>query len=190
MSLKKSMLSLLIIFSVLVMGCSKNVLLDEQNSDLLNYNFKIVDLKNTDKTLSNQIYSYSTNIDKKYVAVITYKSKNASLNQYLINKDETVDLTVPKDSYFVISLPANRTITCTWNIKNSIDNKVIQFENWSWIDIPIPKSEKASTGVNYDRQNFYFKPIKAGNEKVVMRYEHQTEKQNEFFEITFNVNIE
>ena len=66
MSLKKSIFSLLIIFLVLATGCSKNVLLDDQNSNLLNYNFKIADLNNIDETLSNQRYSYSDdNTDKK-----------------------------------------------------------------------------------------------------------------------------
>lgn len=189
MSLKKSILGLLIIFLTLATGCSQNVLLNEQNSKLLNYNFKIADLKNIDNTLSNQKYSYSTNIDKNYVAVITYQSKNASINQYLVNKNGTVDFTVPKGSLFIISLPANRTITYTWNIKNSIDNRIIKFENRSWTKIPMPKSEKSASGVNYDRQDFYFRPLKAGNEKVVLRYEHQTEQTDDFFEITFNVKI-
>lgn len=35
------------------------------------------------------------------------------------------------------------------------------------------KSSKNAEGVNYDRQNFYFNPLKAGNEKITMRYEHQ-----------------
>jgi predicted secreted protein len=193
MGFKKFTLGLLILFLILFLvlarGCSKHVLIDEQNTKLLNYNFKIANLENIDKTLSNQRYSYSTNI-KKYVAVVTYQSKNASIKQYLINNDGTVNFTVPKDSHFIISLPANRIITYTWNIKNNIDNGVIKFESRSWIDIPMPRSERGTVGMNYDRQNFYFKTIKSGNEKVVMRYEHQTEQRSEFFEITFNIKIE
>lgn len=181
--------SLLIILTMIVTGCSKNVLLDEQDSNLLNYSFKISNLKDIDKTLSNQKYSYSTNIDNKYVAVITHHSKKASINQYLINKDGKVDLTIDKDSNFIISLPANRTITYTWNIKNSMDTGIIQLDNRSWIDIAIPKSKNGYDGVNYDRQNFYFKPIKAGNEKIIMRYEHGTEQRDEYFEITLNIEI-
>ena len=190
MSFKKYIFSLLIIFLVLATGCSKKVLITKQNSNLLNYNFKILDLKNIDKTLSNQSYSYYIYTDKKYVAVVTYQSENASINQYLINKDGTLDLTVPKDTNFIISLPANRTVAYTWNIKDGIHNGVIQFVNRSWIGIPMPKSEEGKDGANYDRQNFYFKPIKSGNQKMVMRYEHQTEQRDEFFEVTFNISIE
>ncbi|MBC8059477.1 MAG: protease inhibitor I42 family protein [Clostridiaceae bacterium] len=99
-------------------------------------------------------------------------------------------MTVSKDSPFIVSLPANRTIAYTWNIKNSIDDKVIQFVNRSWIGIPLPKSEEHKDGADYARQNFYFKPIKASNQKIVMRYEHKTMENNEFFEITFNIKIE
>ncbi|MDF2883900.1 MAG: hypothetical protein K0R54_4465 [Clostridiaceae bacterium] len=183
MSFKKSILGLLIVLLVFTTGCSQNVLLDEQNSKLLNYNFKISDLNNVDKTLSKQRYSYSTNTDKRYVAVITYQSKNATINQYLVDKDGAVDVSIPKGSFFIVSLPANRTITYTWNIKNSIDNGIIHFEDRSWIDIPMSKSSKGTTGENYDRQNFYFKPLKSGNEKLVMRYEHQTGQENDFFKL-------
>jgi predicted secreted protein len=174
-------LGLLIILFALTTGCSQNLLL---------YNFKISDLNNIDNTLRKQRYSYSTNTDKKYAAVITYQSKNATMNQYFVNKDGTVDLTIPKNSLFIVSLPANRTIAYTWNIKNSIDNGIIHFENRSWIDIPMPKSSKRTTGDNYDRQNFYFKPLKSGSEKLVMRYEPQTEQSNYCFEVTFNIKIE
>ena len=190
MNLKKFVSSLLIIFLILATGCSKQVLLDESNAKLLNYDFKLSDLKNIDKSLSNQKYSYSTNIDNKYVAVINYQFKKASIKQYLIKNDGIVDLTINKDSPFVISLPANTTITCTWNIKNSINKGMIKFESRSWIEIPLPKSKKGSAGDNYDRQNFYFRAIQSGSEKIVMRYEHQTIKNNEFFEITFNIIIE
>lgn len=189
MSFKKYISSLTIIIFILTTGCSQKAILDNQNSKSLNYNFKISDLKNIDNTLSNQLYSYDTSIDKKYVAVITYQSRNASINQYLVNNNGTINCTVHKGSNFIISLPANRTITYTWNIKNDIDNGIIQLKNRYWIDVSAPKSEKSKIGVSYDRQNLYFNSIKTGNEKVVMRYEHKAEQRNEFFEVTFNINI-
>lgn len=190
MGLKKSTVSLLILFLAIMTGCSNNVLLNEQRDRILNYEFKISDTKNIDKTLSKQRYSYSTDIYKKFASVVTYKCKNASMKQYLIKEDGTVDLTIPKDSNFIISLPANRIITYTWNIKNNIDKEIINFENRSWIHIPMPKSSENTDGVNYDRQNFYFKPLKSGSQKIVMRYEHETEQRDESFEITFNIIIE
>lgn len=190
MKLKKTILILGIMCCALMMGCSKNVLLDEENSELLNYDFKIENMMNVDNTLSKQTYCYTKCVDKKYVAVIIYNSDTASMNQYAINKDGTVDITIPKDCGFILSLPANRTITYTWNIKNNFENGIIEFEDRSWIYIPIPRFEQKSIEINYDRQNFYFEPIKLGNEKLVMRYEYERGQRNKFFEITFNIKIQ
>lgn len=107
-----------------------------------------------------------------------------------MEKDESVDLVLPKGSLFIVSLHANRTIAYTWNVRNNIDNGIIQLENRTWIEIPLPKSEKGKAGANYDRQNFYFEPLKSGSEKIVLRYEHQTEQSNESFEFTFNIEVQ
>lgn len=193
MVIKKSILSLLVLCLVLAAGCSKQLLkqvyFDGENASQLNCNFTIPGSQNMDKILSSQKYLYSTDTNKKYIALITYKSKNVSINQYLIRKDGAIDLSVPEDSQFVISLPANRTIAYTWNIKNNINNGIIQFDKRSWIEIPMP-AKIETTGDNYDRQNFYFSPLKTGNEKLVIRYEHQTQQQNEYFEVTINIKIE
>lgn len=189
MSFKKSIIYLFIIFTALMMGCDQNVLLDEQSSKLLNYNFKISNLTNIDKSLTKQRYSYSTDISKKYIAVIIYKSKDASMKQYIVSKDETINLTVPEDSNFIISLPANRTISYTWNMEDTLNNGEIQLENRSWINIPIPKSEKNISGTNYDRQNFYLKPIKSGNGKITMIYKPNEKLDSNSFRFTFTINI-
>ena len=189
MNLKKTIIILLTLCFALMMGCSKNVLIDEKNSKLLNYDFKIENIRNIDNTLSKQTYCYTKNVDEKYVAVIIYNSNNASMNQYLINKSEALDITIPKECKFILSIPANPIITYTWNIKNNFKNGIIEFEDRSWINIPTPKFEQKSIEINYDRQNFYFDSIKSGNEKLIMRYEHDKEQRNEFFEITFNINI-
>lgn len=110
--------------------------------------------------------------------------------QFLINKDGSLDINIPKGSSFILSLPANRTVTYTWNIKNTIENGIIRTDSRSWIEIPLPRSAKGKDGANYDRQNFYFNTVNSGNEKIVLRYEPQTEQGNEYFEITFNVKIE
>ena len=165
-------------------------MLDEDNSNLLNYNFKISDYKRIDNTLSNQNYAYSSSVDKQYIAIIKYNSKNASIEQYLINDNDTLDLVVPKESNFIISLYANRIISYTWNIKNELNNDIIEFENRSWIEISAPKSYKGQDGLNYDRQNFYFKSIASGKQELVMRYEHQVEEREDFFLLTLNIIIE
>lgn len=185
-----SIISILIIFPVFATGCSKQVLIDDYKSKSLNYNFTIANVKNIDKTLSKQKYIYSAYSNRKYVAIITYKSHKASIKQYPLDNHETLELTIPKDSKFVISLHANSTTIYTWNIKNNIDNGIIQLENRSWINIPLPLEDRHASGASYDRQNFYFKPLKEGNEQVIMRYEHQTMETNGYFEAVFNIKIQ
>lgn len=181
---------------IIVVNCSKQVIVDPQNSKNLNYDFIILNANCIDKTMSTQKYGYDGS--KEYIAIVTYKpitvitnhSKNAEMKQYLIDNNGTLNLSIPRDSKFIISLYANRTIMYTWNIKNNINNGIIKYINRSWIVIPTPISEWGYKGIDYDRQNFYFQPLKSGNEKVVMRYEHQTQQRKQFFEITFNIKIE
>jgi predicted secreted protein len=124
------------------------------------------------------------------MAVVTYRVKTASMKQYLVDKNGKVDLVLPKDSSFIVSLPANRTIAYNWNIKSDVDHGIIKFEKRSWIEIPIPKPERGKNGANYDRQNFYIKPLKSGDEKIAFRYEHETMQNQEFFEINLNVKVQ
>lgn len=190
MNYKNSIFILILTLLLFIIGCSNNVMLDEENSSLLNYDFKISNDEKIDNILSKQQYSYSTSTDKKFIAVIIYDSENAYIKQYLTNNNETLDLSIPKNSNFLISLPANQTIAYTWNIKNDLKNNVIKFENSSLIKINTPKSEKGKDGVNYDRQNFYYKSIESGNQNLILRYEHQTEERDDFFDINLNIIIE
>jgi len=180
MKLTKVILIFLLL-PILVVGCAKKqtgqVVVDEKNSKLLNYEFKIKDFNSMDDIMSKQRYLYTTDIDKTYVAIAVYESPNTSMKQYLVQKDKTVDLTISKDS------------TYTWNIKNDINNELIKFIKKSKIDIPLPNPKIHSDGTNYGRENFSFKSLKVGSEKIVLRYEHQTDQQNEFFEITINIKI-
>ncbi len=186
MSIKKYVLCILLVISMFVIGYQNN---EHINSDYsFSNDFTILDIDDIDKTLSNQIYAEQDN-EVGYVAVIEYKSNNASMKQYPVKNGGIISLTIPKDSKFIISLYANATVAYTWNIKNNLNNEVIQFENRSMIDIPGPASEEIKYGASKARQNFYFKTIKSSREKIVMRYEHQSEQRNEFFEITFNIMI-
>ena len=189
MTKKNYIIILIIVTSLFMVGCSNHVLIDEQNSKLLNYNFRISNPKKTDKILSNQRYAYTTKSGNNYAAVIIIQSKNASINQYLVKNNGSLNLTLPKDCEFVISLHENSVISYTWNINNNIDNGIIEFENRSKVEIPMPRSEKGKTGINYDRQNFYFKSLKAGSEKIIMKYESKSMQNFEPFYITFNIDI-
>lgn len=182
--------ALALVLLLMIRGCSMGTTTEEQETRLLDYTFEIKDTKAVDSILSDQKFIYSTNTEKKYAAVISYKLDVASLKQYPVENSGTVDLTIPKGSNFILSLPANKTIAYTWNIKDENAEESVRFENRTWIEVDSPKPPKDSTGVDYSRQNFHFRALKEGNTKIVMRYEHQTEERNEYFEITFNIKIQ
>jgi predicted secreted protein len=189
MKMKIFLEALALILLLMIKGCSTGTATEETESRLLDYTFEIKDTKAIDDILSNQKFIYSTNTDRKYIAVITNKLDIASLKQYPVEKDGTVDLTIPKGSNFVLSLPANKTIAYTWNIKSEDNEGNIRFDSRAWIEVDSSKPPKNSVGIDYSRQNFHFRALKEGNTKLVMRYEHQTEESNEYFEVTINIKI-
>lgn len=188
---KKIYIFLLAIVTLLFMsGCSDHVLIDEQNSKLLNYNFRISNPKKIDKILSKQRYAYTTKIDSTYAAVIIIQSKNASIKQYLVEDYESLNLSIPKNCELIISLAENGASGYKWNIIDNIGNGVIKYEYSFMIELPMPRSEKGKCDANYKRQNFYFKPLKSGDEKIVMRLEHKTLIWQPYRDITFNIKVE
>ncbi|OPJ63787.1 protease inhibitor I42 family protein [Clostridium oryzae] len=165
-----------------------HVILDKPKNQLLKYSFYIGKSKNLGKVLSKQTYNYTTEINKYIIAVIEYNSSKAELRQYEVKNNETLNITVSSKSRFIISLPANRTIMCTWNIKNNIKNDIFKLDKRDWIEIPTPRSQIGEKGTNYDRQDFYFTPLKKESTNMKIRYEHQTLKNDKYyFDINFNI---
>lgn len=184
----------LVLFVLFSIGCSNNLPTTSQDNSKLNYDFHINDFKDISKVLSQQKYFYSPDKDKKYIAIIIYNNNNASVKQYLINKNETLDLNISKDSTISMSLPEDTTGDYRWDVKSTTNNGVLKFDYIIPISLPIPNSERK---LAYKRKNFFFKTEGIGNEKIVMRYAQLPDKQppnddkrNELINITFNLNVE
>lgn len=190
MSIKKTIMAFVLLISILITGCSKQVYIDDEVKNSLNYIFKIPNLNNIDKTLSNQKYAYSIKDGKEYISVITCQARNASIKQYLVNYTDTLSLAISKDTLLILSFHANSILPSTWNIENNIDNGILKFNKKSSIEIPLPNADKGKDGVNYNRQNFYFTPLKAGSEKVFIAYERIfSEEKQLYIKLTFDITI-
>ena len=183
-----------VLLFIFIVGCSKEVSKTEEKSNLLNYEFDISDFNNINKILSEQKFAYSSDSDKKYIAVINYQSNKASVKQYLIDKDTTLDITILNDSKIIISLPENKTDDYVWDVKSNTNNAAIKFGSIVPISIPVPNSEKK---ISYTRKNFFFETEGVGNEQIVMRYAQLPDKKppydvqrNEILKVSFNINIE
>ncbi len=142
-----------------------------------------------DLVLQKQKYLKSDRSDESYVAVIVYHNNEAEMKQFLVENKGTINITVPKDSNYIISLPANSTVAYSWNRKNEINDRVVAFDQQSWTENPMPKKDMGKVGVSYARQNFYFHTKEKGKEKLIMRYEHLTEQREEFLEVTFHIKV-
>lgn len=183
--------AILLIAAILTLhlGLFNQVVIQEDENKLLKYNFYYINKSKVYSILSKQRYSYSQAIDTKYISVITLNSFKANVKEYKITKDGTTNIIIPKDKDFIISLHANRTIVAEWIIKNNLDKNIIKFNECMWMVMQTPFSDKDKSGINYDRQNLYFKALKEGTTNLILRYECEETANNNYFETNLNITI-
>lgn len=160
---------------------------------LQDYSFKYNKSKSDlDIPLMNKKFCYfkdtSTDQRKECISVITYRKGKAHFKEYMVSDNDTISLDIPEDESFIISLYANSTITYTWNTSDYIDKNILNYIKKTRIQIYGPGNDGA-TGVSYDRENLYFKPSGKGDVKILIKYEHETQKSNPTFNINFDINI-
>lgn len=130
--------------------------------------------------LNVKSYYYTTDVNKKYIAVITYQ-------------DTTALMKLPCGSKIAISLPANRTVSFRWSLSDrNYANSIMQLYDYSWIKIQRNVIDIVKEGENYDRENFYFNALDEGDINFIMRYESLSNKSienNDYFEIKFKITI-
>jgi len=193
--MKKTGLIFFVIFllgTLLFRNIKQNVILNNEESKSLDYYFKIKKDENINSVLSRQRYYYTTDINKKYIAVITYNDDTASMKQFLTENGGEIKLKIPYGSLIAISLPANRTISYQWTLKNRNYDSILHLYDYSWIRIPY-NVFGVKDGENYDRQNFYFKVSDEGSDKINIRYESMSEEsveKDDYFEINFEITIQ
>lgn len=192
--MKKTTLIIVIIFFLGILslkGMKQNVIINNEKSEPMDYYFKIDEKDNIKSVLSSQKYYYTTDVNKKYIAVITYQDDTASMKQLLTENGEEIELKIPYDSKIAISLPANRTIFSRWNLSDKNDDSILQLYDYTWIRIQ-RNIIGIREGENYDRQNFYFKALDEGNENFIMRYESMDKsiEKDDCFEINIKITIQ
>lgn len=166
----------------------KHIIINHDVNNLQEYKFSYNEISKIDKLLTKQKYTYSSNIKDKVISIFILGDNMVIGKEYLISKDSLIDINVPKDKKIIISFPYNKTINYSWNIRNEIDNKILNFNNISKLQLPITNEEK--DGVNYMRQNFLFHTVNKGLQKLIFRYQHNTGDNDEYFEISLNIMVE
>lgn len=101
--------------------------------------------------------------------IIRFEPPFTKFQQYQINKYASLDLIVPKDTEFIVSLCANVTITYKWEIDMVKDSKILEYKKDNFIE-PYEIKFTSLKGDSNRRQNFLFKAESVGSEKIVLRY--------------------
>ena len=180
---------LLLLIAVLLSGCSiGNQLAADKPSGLVTLSYEkgtVID----DAFLEKLPYFVPTEADTRCLAVIKCDGKNTTFQEYVVKIGDSLDLQTNVGDQLIISQYANRTIAYTWQIENLESLQTISLVDRTWMRVPQPDSEKDKEGANRDRQNFYFKALKAGTEPLRMHYQHQIEARGEVFEIQINISV-
>ncbi|MGB4660946.1 MAG: hypothetical protein WBI07_17380, partial [Mobilitalea sp.] len=122
--MKKTILVIVIIFFLGILflkSMEQNVIINNEKGAPMDYYFKINEKGNINSVLSRQKYYYTTDINKKYIAVITHKDDSASMKQFLTENGDEIELKIPYGSESAISLPANKTILSKWSLIDKND---------------------------------------------------------------------
>lgn len=180
------LISVILVISVMVINVMP---IQKESKSELSYEITKEEYEEWDLVLMKQKYISSTQADERYAAVFIYSGNEGELKQYLIENDGNINITVPAESKYVISLPANSTVAYSWNIKNEMNDRIIVFDQLTQTENPMPKKDIGKVGVSYARQNFYFHSKESGIGKLVMGYEHVTEQRDDTIEVTFHIKI-
>lgn len=145
-----------------------------------------MDIYSCSGVIKNYQYSISKDVDKKIVYAILLKGDKLHIIDFIIEKNDIINLEVSENSIFAISLHSNASIAYSWKIENINDVSVIKYRNK---EIIRPKTHDNKIGISSRRQNFYFEALKKGTSMIVMEYSHNREKNNENYRFFISVNI-
>jgi len=178
----------MLLFIILLSSCSKHVIIGDANAKLLEYTFKYKDSEKLDEILQKQRYTFSKDSTKKIISIIFLNGKQAKIKEYITSNEDILDIIVPPNTDFIISLPIFTTVTYTWNIKNDIEDDTIIFISKSRINF-FSSSAKKTDGEGYGRENFYFNASDERTQKLCFRYEHETGIYPEYYDLTINISL-
>ncbi|MBP1755675.1 MAG: hypothetical protein H6Q59_2073 [Firmicutes bacterium] len=186
----KKIILLIISVILIIIAIFMNVMpLHQDSKPESSFEITKEDYEEWDTILLKQKYNNSAQAEERYAAVFVYSGNMGEMKQYLIEDKRNIDITVPADSNYIISLPANSTVAYSWNIRNE-RKRIISFDQLTQTENPMTKNDQGKVGVSYARQNFYFHGEETGREKLVMRYEHLTEQREDTIELTFRIKVE
>lgn len=101
-------------------------------------------------------------------------------HQYNINNNDSINITIPKNSKFIISLYENSAITAKWDIINELNPNVIKFIEYKKIN-PFEINPKKRDGQSNSRNFMYFQSGNEGEGTINLGYRHIDENEDNYF---------
>lgn len=128
----------------------------------------------------------------KNIYVVVKDGWLLKFKKYNISEKGSININIPKNSEFILSLHANVTIAYRWDILGSTAPKIIEYLGDSYVEPHDYKIHfRQLKGESPRRQNLWFKSLDKGADKLDLRYRHNETPQNEYhYDITVNLIIE
>lgn len=133
-------------------------------------------------------YDISLDINKKYLYLILINEGSIEFKKFLFSKNETVDINVPNESNFILSLRAERMIPYEWEI--SYNSNYLELSEKKWIHVGNLKSNKDKEGMSSERQFFYFTALNKGQSIITLKYDHLTLTVDDYFKMKVRIKVE
>ncbi len=130
------------------------------------------DINDINSILSSKFYDIVDNGKITSFYLIIVNEKDLDIKQYLINysDDSVKNIRTPHNKDFILLFHRNATIPYTWNLVYDELNEYVKLEDIFIIRCPIEENKKRREGVSNDRQNFYFKASKKGEQMLSFEY--------------------
>ncbi|MGH4126039.1 MAG: hypothetical protein ACREV6_24295 [Clostridium sp.] len=103
------------------------------------------------------------------VYIIKFQTPLTMFEQYKLNENKNLNLLVPKDTEFLVSLSANITRPCKWEVEQAKYIKNLEYNGDNFIE-PYDFKFTSLKGDSNRRQNLLFKAKSMGSEKLVLKY--------------------
>ncbi|WP_291579346.1 hypothetical protein [Clostridium sp. UBA6640] len=152
------------------------------------YSNTVIKLCFRDLWLEN--HKYLNPIDSSENIYIIIDNKGLlKFHQYNINNDDSINITIPKSSKFIISLYENSTITAKWDIINELNPNVIKFIEYKKIN-PFEINPKKREGQSNSRKFMYFQLGNEGEGIINLGYKHIDENEDNYYtKVRLNIKI-
>lgn len=111
--------------------------------------------------------------DSRSIYVVTKNGVFLKFHKYNVRNNETIKISIPINSKFIISLPASGTVAYKWSIDNQDNLNLLKLEDEEYTICSINKLNLSNKdGDDSTRKFYYFQTQSVGTNKINLIYSH------------------